>query len=101
MQVFRRVIEAQRRRNLHNYLVQQHIAKVQSLDKLRQLYAEADRNLHRDRDCDGITDVEERVMGTNPYSADSDWDGYSDLQEISMGSNPRLDESELERERYL
>lgn len=98
MQVFRCVIEAQRRRDLHNYFVQQHIAQAQSLNKLRQLYAEGDRNLHRDRDCDGITDVEERVMGTNPYSADSDWDGYSDLQEIVMGSDPRLNESELERE---
>lgn len=101
IQVFRRALEAQRRRELHNYLVKQNIVKAQSLDKLRQLYAEADRNLHRDIDGDGITDVEERAMGTNPYSLDSDWDGYTDLQEVSQGSDPRINESELERERYF
>lgn len=99
MQIFRRALESQRRRDLHNYLIRQNIAKAESLDKLRQLYAEADLDLHRDRDGDGITDVQERAIGTNPYSVDSDWDGYTDLQEISHGSSPRLDDSELERER--
>ncbi len=101
MQIFRRALESQRRRDLHNYLVRQNIAKAESLDKLRQLYAEADRDLHRDLDGDGITDVEERAMGTNPHSIDSDWDGYTDLKEVSQGSNPRINESELEQERYL
>ena len=42
----------------------------------------------KDSDGDGIPDVVERNMGTNPYSPDTDGDGKSDQEEISYGSNP-------------
>lgn len=35
-----------------------------------------------DSDCDGLTDLDERYMGTNPRSSDSDGDGISDWSEV-------------------
>ena len=42
----------------------------------------------RDTDNDGLTDMEEFYMGTNPVHWDSDGDGMSDLWEIMRGMNP-------------
>ena len=47
----------------------------------------------KDSDGDGIPDVVERNMGTNPYSPDTDGDGKSDQEEISYGSNPLASDS--------
>lgn len=41
-----------------------------------------------DLDRDGLTDLQERVIGTMPYRADTDADGYSDLEERGRGSDP-------------
>ena len=47
-----------------------------------------------DNDGDGLTDIEEVALGTNPFAADTDGDGYSDLFEVSHGSNPLLRDSD-------
>ncbi len=41
-----------------------------------------------DSDSDGIPDVQESVLGTNPNLADSDQDGVSDKDEIEDGTAP-------------
>ena len=41
-----------------------------------------------DTDNDGLSDMAETLLGTNPQAADSDNDGYSDKQEILSGYNP-------------
>ena len=42
----------------------------------------------RDFDGDGLTDLEEYVLGTNPCDWDSDGDGMSDLYEVMNGLDP-------------
>ncbi len=37
-----------------------------------------------DADADGLTDEEERTLGTNPQSADSDQDGLADRDEVRI-----------------
>ena len=44
-----------------------------------------------DGDCDGLTDDEERALGTDPDSWDSDLDGLIDPLEVDLGTDP-LDE---------
>jgi len=41
-----------------------------------------------DTDGDGIPDGEEVLRGTNPLSIDTDGDGYSDWEEIQTGTDP-------------
>ncbi len=41
-----------------------------------------------DPDEDGLTNYEEYLNNTNPFTADSDGDTVSDLTEIAQGSNP-------------
>jgi hypothetical protein len=41
-----------------------------------------------DTDGDGIPDGEEVLRGTNPLSIDTDGDGYSDWEEIQVGTDP-------------
>lgn len=41
-----------------------------------------------DSDADGLSDLAEKVAGTNPHLADTDGDGASDLTEIRDGLNP-------------
>lgn len=45
-------------------------------------------NIARDFDNDGLTDLEEYALGTNPIDWDSDGDGMSDLYEVLMGLDP-------------
>lgn len=48
----------------------------------------AANSIFLDSDQDGLTNQEEKSLGTNPDKADSDGDGYSDGKEISSGYNP-------------
>ena len=41
-----------------------------------------------DTDGDGVTDGEEVKRGTNPLNADTDGDGLTDADEIRLGTNP-------------
>jgi Bacterial TSP3 repeat len=41
-----------------------------------------------DSDGDGLSDEEERLLGTNPLLADSDGDGFDDLEELLAGTDP-------------
>ncbi len=41
-----------------------------------------------DTDRDGLVDLQEHVLGTNPSSQDSDRDGFSDTSEIARGTGP-------------
>ena len=59
-------------------------------EKLDELRDQTSRELHLDSDGDGITDVEERLKGTSPYSIDTDWDGRTDLEEVNSGTNSRI-----------
>jgi hypothetical protein len=47
-----------------------------------------------DSDNDGLTDEEERRIGTDPFNPDTDNDGYSDGFEVLHGSDP-LDSSSV------
>lgn len=42
-----------------------------------------------DADCDGLTDSEETVYGTDAEKADTDGDGYSDGVEVKSGYDPK------------
>ena len=44
--------------------------------------------IRSDSDQDGVTDGAEVDRGLNPLSSDSDGDGFSDGEELSSGSNP-------------
>ncbi len=44
--------------------------------------------LNNDRDHDGLSDVEEARLGTNPDNPDTDGDGLTDGQEVLLGTNP-------------
>ena len=50
--------------------------------------ADARGRCRGDADCDGLSNKQERVLGTDPRSADSDHDGVSDGEEGKMGSDP-------------
>lgn len=49
-----------------------------------------------DPDGDGVTNVEELVLGTKALTADSDGDGLSDGEEVLAGRNPALKERRWE-----
>lgn len=61
-----------------------------------------------DQDQDGLTDLEELALGTDPTNPDTDGDGYSDGVEVKSGYDPlvpapydRLDEVEAQKQRDL
>jgi len=41
-----------------------------------------------DTDNDGLPDIVEKMLGTNPYNSDTNGDGISDFNEIKTGHNP-------------
>lgn len=41
-----------------------------------------------DLDSDGLTDAEEKIIGTDPNKVDTDGDAYSDLAELKSGYDP-------------
>ena len=46
------------------------------------------QNTNLDTDNDGLTDLEETNLGTDPNNPDTDNDGYSDGDEVKNGYNP-------------
>jgi hypothetical protein len=47
-------------------------------------------NIFEDRDRDGLTDSEERALGTDPEKDDTDGDSYKDGAEVQSGYNPLI-----------
>src|SRR5215471_5841346 len=43
-----------------------------------------------DPDRDGLTNLQEYLLGTDPHNPDSDGDGLTDGQEVALGTNPLL-----------
>ena len=50
-----------------------------------------DRN--GDKDGDGLTNIQEYVLGTDPNNADSDGDGIPDKVEVLAGTNPLVNDA--------
>lgn len=48
-----------------------------------------------DSDNDGLSDAEERVLGTDPENVDTDNDGYSDYQELLSGYDPLVPQEKM------
>lgn len=48
-----------------------------------------------DSDADGLSDVEESLLGTNPTMPDSDGDGFADGAEVASGYDPAMPRSVL------
>ena len=46
-----------------------------------------------DTDPDGVSDAEERTLGTDPANPDSDNDGVNDGTEVAQGRNPLVNEA--------
>ena len=44
-----------------------------------------------DSDADGLTDIQEQVLGTDPFDTDTDNDGMDDGWEVNHGLDPRTD----------
>lgn len=49
---------------------------------------ESNKNIFLDSDQDGLSDEEEKSLGTDPKNKDTDSDGYSDGVEVKSGYNP-------------
>jgi hypothetical protein len=43
-----------------------------------------------DFDGDGLTDAQEKILGTDPYNPDTDLDGVLDYREVLQGRNPKI-----------
>ena len=54
----------------------------------------ASHPLEIDSDSDGLTDLQEKQLGTNPMSDDTDGDGVKDGVEIAQGTAPRLQDTD-------
>jgi hypothetical protein len=50
--------------------------------------ATTDNNIFLDSDQDGLSNVEEKMYGTDPYNPDTDGDGYTDGAEVKSGYDP-------------
>jgi|GEM_PF-3847476 len=62
---------------------------VLSLAQVQQLYQSGPGGVCKtDSDNDGLSDLQEGWLGTNPGSADSDGDGVGDGLEVVQGRNP-------------
>ena len=57
-------------------------------EKLDELRDQTSRELHLDSDGDGITDIEERLKGTSPYSIDTDWVPMTDDKSGQPSTQP-------------
>lgn len=50
--------------------------------------SKSNNSLFLDSDQDGLTDQEEKMIGTDPFKSDTDGDGYTDGKEVESGFNP-------------
>lgn len=50
--------------------------------------SQTSNSLFLDSDQDGLTNQEEKMIGTDPYNPDTDGDGYSDGEEVQSGYDP-------------
>ncbi|QDU64996.1 thrombospondin type 3 repeat-containing protein [Engelhardtia mirabilis] len=48
-----------------------------------------------DSDMDGVGNLAELVLGTDPLDPDTDKDGYTDLEEIALGTDPLLPDASV------
>jgi len=53
----------------------------------------SNQNINLDSDNDGLADLEETNLGTDPNNPDTDNDGYSDGEEVKNGYNPNGSEN--------
>ena len=54
----------------------------------QDFFGNLNQNATGDLDSDGLTNLEEYILGTNPNDSDSDNDGASDGVEVDNGNNP-------------
>ena len=47
-----------------------------------------EEDINKDSDDDNLTDIEEKIIGTDPNNPDTDNDGYNDYEEVMNGYNP-------------
>ncbi len=66
--------------------------KLQELENLilekERIKIEAQQEFLKDSDNDGISDLEEIRLGTDPFNPDSDGDGFLDGTEVMLGFSP-------------
>lgn len=51
------------------------------------------RDLTQDTDGDGLSDMQELLVGTSPTNADSDWDGRPDGEEVAQRFDPLIEDT--------
>lgn len=56
---------------------------------LNGLTLEENASVSDDTDADSLTNLQERDLGTDPFSIDTDGDGFNDATEVISGSDPR------------
>ncbi|MBI4139076.1 hypothetical protein HY479_02900 [Candidatus Uhrbacteria bacterium] len=59
-----------------------------TIEGLNPEQRELDASKRRDTDGDGISDYDEKLIGTSPYLRDTDGDGVPDNVELAQGGNP-------------
>lgn len=70
------------------------MTKVIKRDPKKENKEEKNDAFEKDTDGDGLTDNQEKELGTNPKKADSDGDGITDKKEQELGTNPNLKDTD-------
>jgi hypothetical protein len=69
------------------YIVSVVVSDGTSIDQQTILVSVSD-DTNEDSDGDGLTDTEEKSLGTDPFDADTDKDGHDDGAEVKAGTSP-------------